>query len=242
MKIPILVAGCVLALAMSVWWVKHSIGSRAAETMSTSGTAEFATTKGAPHDEDSPVRDLAVSLRTPGAGAPAKNIPPLLPRQQTAPQAAQYTLDSPRVLAPQNPVSSHETRQHTSNRSSVEPTPSVARSTLALAAVSSNSNSETLNADPGAIELEPGVPAPAALMPPEKSLPPMVAAAQQQLADSFVQDVNASPNQPGMSDATASDIYDKSLSAANEQYRALFGDAAYNSANIKAGIDAQAGR
>ena len=227
MKIPILVAGCVLALAVSVWCVRPSIGNRSAETLPGSPTVDSAAVVASPHSpEPSVSNNMPVSSRNVSAAV----------------QAAQYTLSSAPVLAPENPASSHESRQGTSNRSSVESTPSVTSSTSPSTAVSSNANSAIPNADPGAIELEPGVPAPAALMPPEESLPLTVAVAHQHLADSFVQDVNAAINQPGTSDAAASDIYDKSLSSANEQYRALFGDAAYNSASIKAGIDAQAGR
>jgi hypothetical protein len=91
------------------------------------------------------------------------------------------------------------------------------------------------------LELDPGVPVPTALLPAEASLPPAAAAAQQQLADSFIQEVNALVAQPGTNDAAASDAYFNSLSKSNEQYRALYGDDAYNHAVIQTALDAKGG-
>jgi hypothetical protein len=94
-----------------------------------------------------------------------------------------------------------------------------------------------------AFELDPGVPAPAALMTPQDKQPPTVAAAQQQLADSFVQNVSDALSQPaiGNNDAAASKAYNDSLNVANEQYRALYGDAAYNRETMRATLEAKPG-
>lgn len=96
-------------------------------------------------------------------------------------------------------------------------------------------------AEPAPLELDPGVPVPAALLQPQENQPPTVAAAQQQLADSFVQDVNAALSQPatGNNDAAASQAYYDSLSTSNEQYRSLYGNDSYNSATMRAMLEAQ---
>jgi hypothetical protein len=102
------------------------------------------------------------------------------------------------------------------------------------------------HANPAAAELtplvlDPGIPVAAALATPQGNPSPVAAAALQHLADSFVQDANAALNQSGITDAAASDSYYRSLDKANEQYRAIYGDAAYNTAGMQVAIDANTG-
>lgn len=251
MKIAILVTGGLLALVVSVWCVKHMIDTKEGEP-SQAPLSDSATETVAPLGVDSHVGDTAASLKNPLAVAPAPNLPPPLAlptSQQSEPPPAQYTLSS----SPPRPHPGNSPSPRLSNGPPVqEASPGRgAGSTLPPAAVSSSgrwsapiaaaAGSAAPSADQGSIELAPGVPAPAALMPADGTLPPAAAAAQQHIADSFVEGVHAAINQPGTTDAAAGKIYDQSLSAANEQYRALFGNAAYNSASVKAGIDAQAG-
>jgi len=98
--------------------------------------------------------------------------------------------------------------------------------------------------EPATLELDPGVPVPAALLPAEgESQSPTVAAAQQQIADSFVQEVDNALSQPetANSDEAASEAYYDSLTSANELYRALYGDQAYNNRTMQATLESQAG-
>lgn len=95
------------------------------------------------------------------------------------------------------------------------------------------------------MELDPGVPVPAALLEPEAgSQSPTVAAAQQQIADSFVQQVENALNQPESpaGDAAVNETYYDSLTQANELYRALYGDQAYNQKTMQATLEAKTGK
>ena len=90
-------------------------------------------------------------------------------------------------------------------------------------------------------ELAPGVPVPAALLPAgEESPSPIVAEAQERIADSFVQDLQNVLADPlsAPSDAQVNDTYFNSLNKANEQYRALYGDAAFNQKAMQATMEA----
>ena len=90
------------------------------------------------------------------------------------------------------------------------------------------------------LEVEPGVSLPAAFVPPENvKQSPQVAAAQQQIADSFANEMDSVLSQtPTPSADAASDSYYEALDRANEQFRALYGNEAYNSAAMKATLDA----
>jgi hypothetical protein len=90
-------------------------------------------------------------------------------------------------------------------------------------------------------ELAPGVPVPAALLPAgEESPSPIVAEARERIADSFVQDLQNVFADPlsAPSDARVNDTYFDSLNTANEQYRALYGDAAFNQKTMQATMEA----
>jgi hypothetical protein len=94
------------------------------------------------------------------------------------------------------------------------------------------------------LELDPGVPLPAALLQPDAgSQSPTVAAAQQQIADSFVQEVDNALGQPESpaGAAAVNETYYNSLTRANELYRALYGDQAYNAKTMQATLEAQNG-
>jgi hypothetical protein len=105
-------------------------------------------------------------------------------------------------------------------------------------AVYSGSDSMELELE---LELAPGVPVPAALLPAEEETSsPIVAEAQERIADSFVQDLQNVLADPlsAPSDARVNDTYFKSLNNANEQYRALYGDAAFNQKTMQATMEA----
>ena len=90
-------------------------------------------------------------------------------------------------------------------------------------------------------ELAPGVPVPAALLPAgEERSSPIVAEAQDRIVDSFVQDLQNVLADPlsAPSDAKVNDTYFNSLNNANEQYRALYGDAAFNQKTMQATMEA----
>jgi len=249
MKIPIHVAGYILVLAVSVWCVKAGLDIRCAsskvEIVGSMGDPPVGGTALRCESQSLNGRDARSPCALPASSAPAvqQMVAPATRAgsepgvhygmaQEAMPTATRPTSSTP-VLPP---VSSQESRPSTSG----QPTYPAGHSTISSAAVSSSANPAA--ADPGAFELDPGVPAPAALMPPPGNQSPAAAAAQQQLADAFVQDVNAALNQPGTTDAAASDSYFHSLDKANEQYRALYGNDAYNGASLQAGMDAQAGK
>lgn len=90
-------------------------------------------------------------------------------------------------------------------------------------------------------ELAPGVPVPAALVPlGEDKISPIVAEAQERVADSFVQDLQNVLSDPltDPDDAKVNETYFNSLNDANEQYRALYGEAAYNQKTLQATMEA----
>lgn len=91
------------------------------------------------------------------------------------------------------------------------------------------------------LELAPGVPVPAALLPAEEETSsPIVAEAQERIVDSFVQDLQNVLADPlsAPSDGKVNDTYFNSLNNANEQYRALYGDAAFNQKTMQATMEA----
>jgi hypothetical protein len=91
------------------------------------------------------------------------------------------------------------------------------------------------------LELAPGVAVPAALLPAEEeSSSSIVAKAQERIVDSFVQDLQNVLADPlsAPSDAQVNDTYFNSLNNANEQYRALYGDAAFNQKTMQATMEA----
>lgn len=93
------------------------------------------------------------------------------------------------------------------------------------------------------LEVEPGVPLPAALVPQEASVQqtPQSAAAQQQIADSFAQKMDTALNQQPQSpasDAAVQESYYEALDQANEQFRSLYGNDSYNASTMKASFDA----
>ncbi len=94
----------------------------------------------------------------------------------------------------------------------------------------------------GVLEVDPGVPLPAAFVP-QENVPQtsQSAAAQQQIADSFTQQMDTalsqSPQTPG-SDAAVNESYYQALDQANEQFRSLYGNDSYNSSTMKASLDA----
>ena len=91
------------------------------------------------------------------------------------------------------------------------------------------------------LELAPGVAVPAALLPAEEeSSSPIVAEAQERIVDSFVQDLQNVLADPlsASNDARVNVTYFNSLNNANEQYRALYGDAAFNQKTMQATMEA----
>ena len=91
------------------------------------------------------------------------------------------------------------------------------------------------------LELAAGVAVPAALLPAgEESSSPIVTEAQERIVDSFVQDLQNVLADPlsAPSDARVNDTYFNSLNNANEQYRALYGDAAFNQKTMQATMEA----
>ena len=241
MKTPILATAGVLVLAVSAWCVKHSIDTRAAVTAAAPLIAEPASDTIELQDTSSenllPTRNETLAKSAPADVPTAEAVSYGMP-QKTLP-ASQSPLSSTPV---RNPTQSNESQRSNfllSAGSPVRPASALSSGELSQTAVSSNGNSAA--SDPGTLELDPGVPAPAALMPPPGGQSPEASAAQQQLADSFVRDANAAINQPGTSDVAASQSYYNALDRANEQYRSLYGNDSYNQQAMRATVEAQGG-
>ncbi len=272
MKTPILVTGCILSIAASVWCMKQSPADRAAGTFSaaiptfsperkdisagaTASTENFQssrdTTLAKPVAAAAPTHEpvhYAMTQAAPTSQNPAPN--------SVTPAATYMTSSLPRQNTP-IPANKLPGQPATSSSSSSGTRGAIPNSSISNSADATSPGGNSAGAplskattaapgpDAGALELDPGVPAPAALMAaPQGNVSPTVAAAQQQLADSFVQNVNDALSQPaaGSSDDAASQIYYDSLTTANEQYRALYGDAAYNQNTMQATLEAQAGK
>jgi len=120
---------------------------------------------------------------------------------------------------------------------------SSAASTSAQLAGPTFSNGSSSGADDSVLELDAGVPLPAALVTPEENQTPAAAAAQQQIANSFVEAVDAALRDPATSndDGAVNEAYFDSLTRSNERFRALYGDAAYNRQAMKATMEALSG-
>ena len=241
MKTPLIAMACVIALALTAWCVKHSTDTRAVEAAVAPQIAEPAS--GAVAQEAAPTENLLPSRNTPAQKAASAAVPSPAPvhygmTQETLP-ASQSTLSS----TPRNPTRAYESHRSSppvASRSPERPATPASTGMIPQTAVSSNGNFAA--SEPGAIELDPGVPAPVALMPSQENQSPIAAAAQQQLADSFVQEVNAALSQPGTTEAAASDSYFNALEKSNEQFRALYGNEAYNSVGMQAALEAQTGK
>ena len=87
-------------------------------------------------------------------------------------------------------------------------------------------------------ELDPGVPLPAALMESESPLPPVLAAAKEGIAREFQRDVTDAVAQPDTPAPVAGKTWPAAKAKADAQFRALFGDAAFNEWNMQAAREA----
>jgi len=126
-----------------------------------------------------------------------------------------------------------------------------AASVTQAAAVSNSSDAvtRTLVTDNAQVELGPGIPVPVALLEPDRPMTPQIESAFQAIRTRFKKDlanlptanaqsssegqVGASTSSPMDASAAASAAYFDAVNRANEQYRALFGDAAYNQALLR---------
>ena len=87
-------------------------------------------------------------------------------------------------------------------------------------------------------ELDPGVPLPAALMESESPLPPVLAAAKEGIAREFQRDVTDAVAQPNTPSPSVGKTWPAAKAKADAQFRALFGDAAFNEWNMQAAREA----
>jgi len=122
-------------------------------------------------------------------------------------------------------------------------TASTATSTSTQPVGAAVSNGNASGVDNTVLELDPGVPMPVAFVAPEENQTPTAAAAQQQIADAFVEEVDNTLNESATSnnDAAINEAYYDSLARSNEQYRALYGDEAFNRQVMKATLESQSG-
>lgn len=248
---PILAAGGAIVLAVSAWCVKRAMENHMVETSPPVPVA------GAPVFEESGER-LPVSIRQEEVSSvlnPAvretgtESLWPTVPLPRTSPQG----MISPSLPSTQRGAAQTESQApKTASAASVINGGSAAQASapasasvdaIAASVTFSGGSSVSPSAHPPVVELEPGVPIPAALVEPQGQLPPAAEAARQQVADSFVEDVEESVSAPGLEgdDVGARKKYDEAVSRSNEQYRALYGDAAYNQQGIRAAMETQTG-
>lgn len=219
MKLPIFITGGALVLALSIWCAIFFVDHQRNAIPSSPANSISPKTSTLPAEKNDFTGNTVISNSTPVARTDHRiggNIPP--------PPAV------PSVPVPR-PASVARQSSSTASKKLTQAT-AVSRVSGAPAARSPMST-----AGPGVLEVDQGVPVPAAFMPSQENLSPAAASAQQQLADSFVANAT-SPPAAGNSQTTAGQNYYNALSNADEQYRSLYGDAAYNSASIQAGIDA----
>lgn len=242
MKTSILATCGLVAIAGSAWCVRSAfVGPQAKPISRFSSTQAGAASRKVPAPAST-----AQSLPIPQRKCEPVVIPPQTASAARVPrQAAAQGASAPSQSA-SVPVASRTSASAPQGSASVKSPalrPPLFSPTGAqvLTAAPSIAGSPANNSEPLALELDPGVPVPAALLPVQDSLPPAAAAARQQLADSFVRSVNASIAQPGTNAATASDTYFNSLSKSDEQYRSLYGEEAFNRAVIQTALDANGG-
>jgi hypothetical protein len=123
--------------------------------------------------------------------------------------------------------------------------PTFVSSAPAASTATSAVSPATTGSDASVLEVEPGVPLPAAMLPADgESASPAVAAAREQIVESFVQEVDNALSQPetANSDSAVNNAYFDSLTVANEQYRALYGEAAYGQKTMQASLEALSGK
>jgi len=254
MKTPLIAFFCLLTLAVAGWSFKSGLESRTNAKPSAPiapQQTESAHSVIVPFSSSGNPTPATATAKTP-ASVPLQNIPPpasyatpATPVQQprmtgVSPKAfpgTKATGGSSSVTTKPNPPAS-------STSLAAYPAPySTAASPSAQPASTTLSNGDLSGADNAALELDPGVPLPAALVTPEENQTPAAAAAQQQIADSFVQAVDAALSDPATSnnDAAINEAYFDSLKRSNEQYRALYGDEAYNRQAMKATMEALSG-
>ena len=87
-------------------------------------------------------------------------------------------------------------------------------------------------------ELGPGVPLPAALLESESPLPPAVAAAKEGIAREFQRDVTDAVAQPNTLTPSVGKTWPAAKAKADAQFRAMFGDAAFNEWSMQAAREA----
>jgi len=242
MKNQILATFCVLALAVSAWGVKILMESGSEKKPTSSAHAKSAVI---PPEGKAPGRMTSFHNES-GEGTRMSSS-----ANSGSAENPQQTISSSQPTLSAKPVANPATPADFLQESGVSPavaagsTPSPDRSVYVSTGTPPPAGTSpggyyapASNADPGVLEVDHGVPFPAAALPSQGNQSPAAAAAQQQLANSFVQNVNAAVNQPGITAAAASDSYYQALDLANEQFRALYGNEAYNAAVMKATLDA----
>ena len=215
---------------------------------------------------ETPHRDArSAGTRAPDRPAPPSAGQPLVALQARPQESTQSVSTTPSRQQPDAPAITHEAtvgpaRQSENSSAALRAAPANPPSSrshppanfespggaqLSIPASTSLSSSAPSAAGPVTLELDPGVPVPAALLPAaEENRSPTVAAAQEQIADSFVREVDEALSQPETpaGNAAVNDAYYDALTRANELYRALHGDEAYNKKTMQATLEAQTGK
>lgn len=250
MKAPLLAISSVLALAVAGWGVKSALDGRRTADSSPKTAIRKPNPAGLPATGDSSAdetknRAVRASSRSPGNPVNQQSATThagtlSAPVRQPGPAVVS---PSPSVDMPTSAGSLPATLSQTSAVSPggmqtlVSPLAGLSNTAAGL----SNENSSAPGAESSVLELEPGVSMPAALLDPEGDESPAAVAARQQIADSFLEEVDNALTKPTTSndDVAVNESYYDSLRRANEQYRTLFGDEAHNRETSRAALESQ---
>lgn len=226
MKLPIFITGSALVLALSIWGANFFVDHQTA-IPSARAKSIVPKTSTLPAEKTIPTGNIPISDKMPVARMEDRAVgntpPPPAGPSVAAPQSAS-------VVQQRSSAASKKLTQATAvSRVSGGVGPSVSAAPTSHSPVSA--------AGPGVLEVDPGVPVPAAFMPSHENLSPAAASAQQQLADSFVQNVTSQP-----AGDNTEQTYNDTLSKSDAAYQSLYGNEAANRAGMQALLDAGAGK
>jgi len=254
MKIPHSAIICVLILPAAGWFIMSTFKNRPTANPSAAISSQQTApvqSAGVPFSSSAspePVRGkikAAASIRSQDNSPYPGNLVPAAAYSEptTRVQHARASAGSPRPLpGTQGTVASLPTARPTApvfNTSRAAASNSI--SIPVVGGTSSQANASDANSQ--VFELDPGVPIPAALVTPEENQTAAAAAAQQRLADTFLEEVDAALGDPATSgnDDSFNEAYFDLLMRANERYRALYGDEAFNRQSMRATMEAIGG-
>lgn len=184
-----------------------------------------------------PLEPGAAAAASPERPAVAATLEPKHHRAPSAPNLTAPPLPAARpALAGTSPATTSATPSTTADKESS--TVEVAALLQATPTMDSPVIAREFTIGAMTFELGPGVPLPAALLESESPLPPAVAAAKEGIAREFQRDVTDAVVQPNTLSPAVGKTWPAAKAKADAQFRALFGEAAFNEWNMQAAREA----